>query len=171
MAMGRWYLKGSRLPSQASPAGKKPVFIFKERAPIGSPGCHNSLVASEGLRTPRHRLRRGSASPTARLHKHSGMGMQQYPRLLILPDHWSHHSPCRWVEGWVGGVGKCKHQEVPAAVNGSGSAPQQHSETPQGLVLCGGVSTSFPALPERMGWLVCCRVRVTAGGRPPVFEA
>lgn len=34
MAMGRWFLKGSRLPSQASPAGRKPVFIFKERVPI-----------------------------------------------------------------------------------------------------------------------------------------
>jgi len=32
--MGRWYLKGSSLPSQASPAGKKSVFVFKGRVPI-----------------------------------------------------------------------------------------------------------------------------------------
>lgn len=29
-----WYLKDGRLPSQASPAVKRPVFIFKERALI-----------------------------------------------------------------------------------------------------------------------------------------
>lgn len=65
MAMRRWYLQDGRLPSQASPAGKRPVLIFKERAPIAvvSLAVLAVPVASEGLRTLRHHVRRAQHLP------------------------------------------------------------------------------------------------------------
>lgn len=92
--MRRWNLQDGRLPSQASPAGKRPVLIFKETAltAVVSLAVLAVPVASEGLRTLRHHVRRYQHLQNQALQT-QGDEKAGVHCLLVLPGRGSHHPP------------------------------------------------------------------------------
>lgn len=153
---------GSSLPSQASPAEKMPVFIFKERAPI-------AIVSLGVLAVTTAWLPRKSWGPPDTI---SG-GVQH----LLQPGFTSTAGwecsntlvSCFYLiarvathpVGWMRVGATCLTQWVRFS-------PTRKCLRVQSFVV--GWAPISLLFQKRMHWLVCCRERVNAGGRPLLFE-